>query len=56
VADVLSYVEYDAKEVFTRFRDKAEAAVRRGDISVQERKLIVDAFDASMRGYTYFER
>ncbi len=56
VADVLSYVEYDAKEVFTRFRDKAEEAVRRGAISVQERKLIVDAYDASMRGYTYFER
>jgi arginine decarboxylase len=56
VADVLSYVEYDAKEVFTRFRDKAEEAVRMGSISVQERKVIVDAFDASLRGYTYFER
>jgi arginine decarboxylase len=56
VADVLSYVEYDPKDIINRFRSKAEEAVRSGNISVQQRKAIVETFDNSMRGYTYFER
>jgi arginine decarboxylase len=56
VADVLSYVEYDPKHLFNSFRKTAERAVRAGRISPQERKEIVQAFEAGLRGYTYFER
>jgi len=56
VADVLSYVEYDTKHLFNSFRKTAERAVRAGRISPQERKEIVQAFEAGLRGYTYFER
>jgi arginine decarboxylase len=56
VADVLSYVEYDPKRLFVSFRDTAEQAVRSNRISPEERKEIVQAYEAGLRGYTYFER
>ncbi len=56
VADVLSYVEYEPKEMLNRFRRLAERAVSSGKISAQERREILDAYSAGMRGYTYFER
>lgn len=56
VADVLSYVEYDPKQIKSLFREQAEQAIREGRISVRERKKIMSAFDAGLRGYTYFER
>ena len=33
-----------------------ERAVRQGRISPQERREIVAAYEAGLRGYTYFER
>ena len=56
IADVLSYVEYDPKEVVNQFRRKAEEAVSKGKITVQERRTIMETYDANMRGYTYFKR
>jgi arginine decarboxylase len=56
VADVLSYVEYDPKSLILQFRDKAEQAVQNGLISAIERKEIMDAYEAGLRGYTYFEK
>ncbi len=56
VAEVLSYVQYDPKRLFVRFRETAEQAVRDGKISAQERREIVEAYEAGLRGYTYFER
>lgn len=56
IADVLSYVEYHPNDIFLRFRDRAEKAVREGRISVAERQQMLGAFNESLRGYTYFER
>ena len=56
VADVLSYVEYDPQSVMRRIKELAEQAVRDGRMSVVARRDAVHAFDAGMRGYTYFER
>lgn len=56
IADVLSYVEYHPKEMQERFRRAAELAVREGRISAAERLKIMNAFSASMRGYTYYEK
>lgn len=56
VADVLSYVEYDPKDMLVRFRGKAEEAVREGKISAGDRKEIMQAYDNGLRGYTYYER
>ncbi|PIE68897.1 MAG: arginine decarboxylase [Deltaproteobacteria bacterium] len=56
VADVLSYVEYDPKNMLEDFRKLAEAAVRAKRITPQERGRIVRAYADGLRGYTYFER
>jgi arginine decarboxylase len=56
VADVLSYVEYDPKILTSQFLEKAEHAVQNGLISPLERKEIMDAYEAGIRGYTYFEK
>ncbi len=55
VADVLSYVEYDPKDLEARFRRFAEQAVRKGSITAGERRDIMNAFRDSLRSYTYFE-
>jgi arginine decarboxylase len=55
VAEVLSYVEYDPKDLVTRFRSLAESAVVSKRITPIERKEIMEAYEAGMRGYTYFE-
>ena len=56
ISDVLSYVEYQPRQLVENFRRKAEQAVRDGRISVPQRRAVLEAFEASMRGYTYYER
>jgi len=55
IFDVLSYVEYDPKQMQEQFRLIAEEAVRSGKTSIAQRQLILQAFKASLHGYTYFE-
>lgn len=56
VADVLSYVEFDPRQMLVDFREIAEQAIRQGKITPQERFKIVKAYDNGLRGYTYFEK
>lgn len=56
IGDVLSYVEYNPKELYEKFRVIAEGAVRRGDIDVATRQKMLTTFSNSLNGYTYFER
>jgi len=56
VADVLSYVEYDPKDMLVHFREKAEEAIHEGLITASDRREIVKAYDNGLRGYTYYER
>jgi arginine decarboxylase len=53
VADVLSYVEFEPKQVLENFRKVAEQGVRTGKISPQERFMIMRAYERGLRGYTY---
>jgi arginine decarboxylase len=55
VADVLSYVEYEPKEMRELFRDKIEAAVRKNVLTPLDRRRILEAYEEGLRGYTYFE-
>lgn len=55
VADVLSVVEYDPGETISRLRNTAERAVQEKRITADERRVILSAFEAGLRGYTYFE-
>jgi arginine decarboxylase len=54
--DVLSYVEYEPKNLIARFRANAERAVKEGRITAAERRAMLADFEASIKGYTYFER
>ena len=56
ISDVLSYVEYQPKEMYSRFRTMAEEAVRDGSITVDQRREMLRLFEESLRGYTYFEQ
>ncbi|MBI5018072.1 MAG: biosynthetic arginine decarboxylase [Deltaproteobacteria bacterium] len=54
VEDVLTYVEYDPRELTNRFRERAERAVRDGVINGQQRRVLTAAYEAGLRGYTYY--
>ena len=56
VSDVLSYVEFDPKDMLTRYREIAEEAIRQGLITASDRREIINSFDNGLRGYTYYER
>ncbi len=56
IADVLSYVEYEPKEMELKYRNIAERAVKEGRITALQRQKIMKTFNASMQGYTYYEK
>ncbi len=56
IADVLSYVEYQPKEMALKYRNTAENAVREGKITALQRQKIMKTFNASLQGYTYYEK
>lgn len=55
VEDVLSYVEFNIKDIRNSLRQKAEIAVKEERISPNERKSILEFFENGLRGYTYYE-
>ncbi|GHC64634.1 biosynthetic arginine decarboxylase [Roseibacillus persicicus] len=55
VADVLTYVEYNPKDLEARFRRFAEASVKAGRITAAQRKETMQAFRETLNGYTYYE-
>lgn len=56
IEDVLGYVEYQPWEMKLRYRNKLEAAVNEGRITARERQEMMNTFNASMQGYTYYEK
>lgn len=55
IADVISIVNYEPKTLLRMFREKAERAVRSGKLTVAERRRILDTYEQSLNGYTYFK-
>jgi arginine decarboxylase len=55
VEDVLSYVEYDPKQLINSFRSIAEKAVQFSKISGEERKIIMAAYKKVLQSYTYLQ-
>jgi arginine decarboxylase len=56
IADVLSYVEFDPKQMRDKFREFVERTVRSGTITGAERRQVLAAYDDTMRSYTYIAR
>lgn len=55
VSEVLSYVQFDPKELITRFRGETERAVKEKRITVDESGLLQRFYVDGMNGYTYLE-
>ena len=55
VAEVLSYVQYDPKELVTRFRRDVERAVREKRVTIEDSALLLRFYVDGMGGYTYLE-
>jgi arginine decarboxylase len=55
VEDVLQYVEYDTKALMARMKQKAENAIRSGNLTAKDRREVISAYQEGLRGYTYFE-
>ncbi len=56
IADVLSYVEYQPSQMALKYRNTAEKAVKEGRITARQRQDIMKNFNASLQGYTYYEK
>ena len=52
ISEVLTYVEYEPKNIINRFKHIVEDAVRSRDLSLSERKKITQSFKDSISGYT----
>jgi len=55
IADLLGYVQYNARQLTERFRATAEQAVREGRISLALRQEILACFTIGLEGYSYYE-
>ena len=55
VADVLSYVKYDSKDLVAKFRAIAENAVNSGLLTPRQRRNAMEAYRNGLNGYTYYE-
>ncbi len=55
VYEVLSYVEYEPKQLLASFKAIVEAAVKEGRLSPSDRRQMIRSYTESLNGYTYFE-
>lgn len=55
IADVLSYTEYDPRQLLEQFRSYVESRIDSGHIAANQRRKIIRSFQDSMSGYTYYE-
>jgi arginine decarboxylase len=55
VTDVLSYVQYNRKELSERVRKTVEQALREGRIGLEESALLRRRYEQGLAGYTYLK-
>lgn len=56
VEQVLSYVEYDPKQMIDRFKKIVERSITKGNLNPKDRRKIIADYKDSMQGYTYYEK
>ncbi|HEY8141924.1 MAG TPA: biosynthetic arginine decarboxylase [Kofleriaceae bacterium] len=56
VTDVLQYVNYSASGLMKKLRQNVEIALRKGLMSLEESKQLIDSYQTGLTGYTYLER
>jgi len=55
VSDVLSYVQYDRKDLVQRVRAASERALETKSITLKESRALMRAYQHGLNGYTYLE-
>lgn len=55
ISEVLSYVEYNPRDISDGFRKAVDRAISAKTIDAREGRELIEAFRSSMNGYTYFE-
>ena len=55
VTEVLSYVQYDRRQLLQCMRQANEEALRKGLLTFEESALLMRRFDEGLAGYTYLE-
>lgn len=55
VSDVLRYVQYTKGDLVKLVRRAAERAMKEGRMTVESARMLVDAYQQGMEGYTYLE-
>ncbi len=56
VTDVLQYVNYSASGLMKKLRQNVEIALRKGLMTLEESKQLIDSYQTGLTGYTYLER
>jgi arginine decarboxylase len=56
IEDVLSYVQYDRRMLIERVRRAVEAALAKGEITLEESALLRRRYGQGLSGYTYLEQ
>ncbi|MBW2699509.1 MAG: biosynthetic arginine decarboxylase [Deltaproteobacteria bacterium] len=55
VSEVLSYMRYTGRKLSNKLRTAAEMALKRGEISPEDVRVLMQHFDRGLMGYTYLE-
>jgi arginine decarboxylase len=56
VTDVLQYVNYSASGLMKKLRQNVEVALRKGHMTLEDSRQLVDLYQTGLTGYTYLER
>src|SRR4030095_9681857 len=56
VDEVLSYVQYNRGQLVEKVRQTIEAALRAGDISLEESARLRKQYEQGLQAYTYLQR
>jgi len=56
VTEVLKYVGYNNEDLVAKLRRFAEAALRKGKLTLDESRYLLRAYEEGLAGYTYLER
>ena len=56
IEDVLSYVQYDRRDLSERVRRAIEASLHKGDITLEESALLRRRYEQGLSGYTYLDQ
>jgi arginine decarboxylase len=52
---VLSYLQYDHRQLYQAIRRDCERSVREGRMTAAESRTLLAAYDNGLTGYTYLE-